>query len=607
MSMMTFSQLGDIPERVRALRARHALRDTRNAEVQAVRRGQFEAIAPDLFSEDFRRPVVANLIDTTARDTAAVLAPLPSFNCTSGNMLTDVAKKFADKRGKVANNYVWRSHLPVNMLTGADQYISYGLLVLCVEPDFESNMPRIKVEDAIGAYPVWNSKGETVELARVFMKDWMTLCADYPQLEHMRQGYPNPARDGFVEVVKYTSASRIVVYLPQMGNAVLEDMPNPLGKCYYVAARRPGLDDEIRGFADDIIWVQFARHRLEMLTMEGVEKAIRAPIAVPDDVQEVPYGADVIIPSRNPQAIQRVRLDVPAQAFSAGELLKEELRLGAMSPEARGGDIGGSVITGRGIEQLMAGFSSQIAAAQTVFKDALERALSMCFEMDETIWPNLEKEIRGKDAGVPYQIKYTPGKDIRGDYTIDATYGFAAGMDPNRALVFLLQAQGAGIISKEYLARNLPVDINATEEQSRIAVEEARNSILLGFSALTQAIPQLAASGQDPSEVIRQQARFIELMQKGESVESAATMALAPPAPPPGAPGQAGEPGPGGGGSPGPQGFSTSGLPGELRPGLASEGPNGRPDLNMLLAGLSSSGSPNLAATVSRRNPVPGQ
>ena len=46
------------------------------------------------------------------------------------------------------------------------------------------------------------------------------------------------------------------------------------------------------------------------------------------------------------------------------------------------------------------------------------------------------------------------------------------------------------------------------------------------------------------------------------------------------------------------------GPPEGLVPGMASEGPGGRPPLEMMFAGINSSGSPNLQAGVSRMSPA---
>jgi hypothetical protein len=452
------ADLAGIPERVQALKSRYAARDQRMAEVQAIRRGNFEAIAPDLFNDQWKRPIVANLVDTAARDTAAVLAPLPAFNCSAASGLSERAKTFADKRTKIVREYINSSEFELQMLRGADQYISYGMLVICVEPDFELKMPRLSVEDAVGAYPVWDSRGRTVELAREFYRDYFSLLADYPELKNMRNNFSHAVMDSNrVRVVKYVSKKRILVYLPDWGDLVLEDMANPMGECYYVCVQRPGLDDEIRGAYDDVIWVQLARHRIQMLLMEGVDKAVRAPLVVPPDAGDIALGPDAIITTQGGVgSVGRARLDMPTQAFGAVDQLKSEQQLGAMSPESRMGQMDASVITGRGVQQLMAGFSSQIAAAQTAFKSAFRRAVRLAFLLDETVFGHTAKEIRGNDAGVPYSMTYVPLRDIKGDHTVDITYGFAAGLDPNRALVFLLQADGAGLVSKDYVRRNLP-------------------------------------------------------------------------------------------------------------------------------------------------------
>ena len=89
-----------------------------------------------------------------------------------------------------------------------------------------------------------------------------------------------------------------------------------------------------------------------------------------------------------------------------------------------------------GVEALGDGFNAQQAQAQEMMKFALTKVLQRCFAMDEKLWPKVVKEIRGQDAGVPYKITYSPSKDIAGDHTIDVQYGFLAGMDSNRSLIY---------------------------------------------------------------------------------------------------------------------------------------------------------------------------
>lgn len=592
--------LGNIPALVQAMRANHARRDIKALQVRAMRNGEAHKFAGHVFSDEWPESVVANMIDTAARDVAGVLAPLPTFRCSAASGLSEVQKRFADKRTKIVQSYIERSDLAFQMQQkGADQYNSFGMLVLCSEPDFEEGAPRITVEDGIGAYPVINRYGRCVRLARVYMRDWQSLCADYPHVRHLEDAYDNALQGGRVEVVKYVDDKRVLVYLPSMGNTPLEAMSNPLGRCYYSIGPRPNLDDHIKGAYDDVLWVQLARHRMGMLAMEGMDKAVRAPLVVTPDVGDIPIGPDAVVTAQGGvNSIGRARLDLPPQVFGYIESLKQEEQLGAMSPEARSGNIDASVVTGRGVQQLMAGFSTQISVAQEVFRSTFRRAIELCFMWDEKLWPEREKEIRGSDAGARYAVKYTPSKDIAGDHTVDISYGFAAGLDPNRATVLLLQLDGASLVSRDYIRRTLPVDINAVEEERKIAIEQSREALVASMAAYAQAIPQVAMGGGDPTTVINQISKFVDLMSKGKSVEEAAAKALAPEAPPqPQAPPEA---------PPGPMDAGMGGDPaaGPVAGPGGSPAEGGRPALQMLFAGLTPGGGPNLQAGISRQLPA---
>jgi hypothetical protein len=597
------SVLGDIPTRVQSLRQQYQVRDAHSQDVRAVRRGDFDAVAPDLFSEAWPRPIVANQIDVAARDFAASLAPMPSFNCSASSTLTEKARRFADKRTKIANNYVTSSRLEYQQLPAADQFGTYGMVTYSVTPDFDKKLPFIKVEESFNTYPVWDRYGCTVAVARVYYRTRAQLQADYGE-EMGKEIDANRISPEKVEVIEYVDAKRIAIYCPQLRyNAVLVNAPNKLGRCYYVCKRRPGPDEQTRGAYDDVVWIQLARHRMQMLAMEAADIAVRSPLVVPPDVNDVPMGPGAIIHTQGgASSVGRARLDIPPQTFGVSEQLKEELQVGAMAPEARTGNIGNANITGQGVQELLGGWSSQIASAQTVFKEALAEVIELCFMVDELYWPREKKTVRGQDAGVPYEITYTPEQDIAGDHTVDIQYGMYAGLDPNRALVLTLQSQAAGLVSKDFARRQLPAGLNAADEEKKIEIEAMRDSLLQALSAMAQSIPQLVANGMDPSPIIHKVAAVTAALQKEKPLEEIVADLFAPPPAPPAQPGMPGQPG-----APGDQGaagFQSNGLPDGLQPGLATEGPQGRPDLQQFFAGLTAGGSPNLGSTVSRMAPA---
>jgi len=545
-------------------------------DILAVRKGDMGQIYPDLFPEGMDKPMVANFVDVAARDLAEVLAPLPSFNCATSNVNNDRARAFADKRTLIANNYVYNSRLQSQMYWGADWYFSYGFLPVYVEPDFDSNLPRIRVEDPMGGYPEFDRFGRCVAYAKRYFKTLGELAVDYPEYAPILLG-----RDGFnqdtsmkVEMIRYSDANVTVLFLPDRGNLVLNYAANPLGKMNVFVARRPSLDEETRGQFDDVLYVQLARARFANLAMEAAEKSIQAPLVVPTDVVDMPMGPDAIIRTAQPAGVGRVRLDVPAAAFQEQAALQSELRLGARYPEGRTGTIDASIITGQGVQALLGAFDSQIKAGQTILTEVFEDVVATCFEMDELLFDK-EKSVKGIAQGTPYELKYKPSKDIKGDTSIEVRYGLMAGLDPSRALIFSLQALGADLVSKDFIRRELPWSVNVSLEEQRIEIEKMRSNLSAAVTATAQAIPAMAAQGQDPSALIQKIADVIERRRNGDTIEAAALAVFTPEQPaqaemtPPGTQGP------------------VEATPSPVAPGQPSGGvPQQAPDLASILAGL---------------------
>jgi hypothetical protein len=579
--MMAFD-IETIARRVQNMKERNRNRDARMSDLLAVRKGRMTEVFPDLFPEGMSSPMVANFVDVAARDLAEVLAPLPSFNCGTSNTTSDRAKAFADKRSMIANNYVYMSRLQSQMYWGADWYFSYGFLPIHVEPDFETNLPRIRVEDPMGAYPEFDRFGRCVAYAKRYMKTIGELANDYPEYAGALLGKLgfNQDTNALVEMIRYTDKDVTVLFVPSRNNLILSAARNLMGKMTVKVARRPGIDDEARGQFDDVLYVQLARARFANLAMEAAEKAVQAPLVVPNDVLDMPMGPDAVIRTANPQGIGRVRLDIPQAAFQEQAALQSELRLGARYPEGRTGNIDASIITGQGVQALLGAFDSQVKAGQIILAETFEEVIAMCFDMDERLF-NEEKSVRGVSQGTPYELKYMPSKDIKGDHTIEVRYGLMAGLDPSRALIFSLQALGADLVSKDFVRRELNWSLNVSQEEQRIEVEKMRDNLSAAITATAQAIPAMASQGQDPSALIQKIADVIERRQKGDSIEAAALAVFTPPQAPEQPPMQEGMT------PPGAQGPVEQAPPSPAAPGLPSGGvPQQAPDLASILAGL---------------------
>ena len=607
--MLTIPQ---VVSRVQALRYRNTSRDMRNGDVQMVRQGKISQVYPNFFPDGIDQNVVANFIDVVARDLAEMIAPLPAINCSAVNQTSDRARTFADKRTRIAANYFRHSEMEVNMFNGADMFVTYGFLPFIIELDEEAKLPRIRLENPVGAYPEFDRYGRCIAFVKRYSMTLGELVAQFPDFERQILGPDGYKQDlnGMLEMIRYYDKDQSVLYLPSRSNFVLSQAPNPLGKMMVVIAKRPSPDGELRGQFDDVLGIQLLRNRFALMAMEAAEKSVQAPIVLPNDVQELQLGGDAVIRTANPQGVRRVALEIPQGAFNEQQILNDELRVGARYPESRTGNMKASIVTGAGVEALMGAFDSQIKSAQAIFTTALRDVISLCFEVDEKIF-NVEKTIRGTDAGSPYAITYTPSKDIKGDYSADVRYGMLAGLNPAQGLIFMLQALGGKLISKDMAMREMPFNVNVTLEQEKIETEDLRSSLMGALQAYTQAIPQMAAQGQDPSEIIQRVAQVIKERQRGKVLEDIIEEVFTPKNPPAGAQQQVEQPVPSApgapvGGAPSPMGEEQGGPIGQgAEEGPPFRGPGEvtpRPELQSILASLNASGKASGSVrTIARR------
>lgn len=591
------------------LKAKNVTRDNNHALINQVRKGNIRQLFPEEldFSISFQGSPIANFVDVVARDMAEGIAPLPALACTSGRMETDADQKRAETKNRIGSNYWKTSKLETQMMkAGADWYVTYGFLPFIVEPDLKNKQPRICIDDPRHAYYELDRYGQVVVYAKRFERRVDELCAMFPEYEYIIKRDPKTgfevSGDLKLEMVRWIDSTNVTLILPERQGLILGSYEHRMSRPPVTIAERPG-DGTPRGQFDDVIWVQVARSIMATLALEAASIAVQAPIAVPDDTDELAIGPHAIMQSKNARDIHKVALELPSSVFAENANLDNELRVGSRYPEARSGGINASVVTGKGVEALLGTFDSQIKGAQIILKETLEETTALCFEMDEKWWPNVTKTVTGTTAGQSFEFKYTPATQIAGRYSCTVTYGFAAGLrDPSQAIVTMLQLEGAGLLAKGTTMENLPIQLNAVQEQKRINVEASREALKQGFFALVQASGQMAAQGQDPSPIIQLSVSVIRDLQNGTAIEEAIAnayqqleqqqqeeqqeqqqaMEQA----------QAGAGGPGGPDQfQGANGTPEAGVPGRQAPGQAGLPPGGRPTMAEMVSGFRGNGN----------------
>jgi hypothetical protein len=593
--MTDVSLIGD---RVKQMKRAAIQRDQRMLTIQMVRKGQPEVLFPDLFNETWRKQIVANFIDTTAREFAEMIAPLPALNCSSGAMKTEADKRRAAVKNTIGGHYWRKSRLSDFMVSWADQYLSYGFAPAYVEPDYVEGMPKLRLEDPRGFYYENDRYGKTLRAAKCYKETVAKLCALFPdfevQIRNVSDGFGSIrtcAPDEQIEVVRYTDADEWVVYLPERDHLVVARYDNPTDDCPFRVGERPGLfSDDHEGQFDQVVWVQLARHRMALLGLEAGVKAVGAPLSVSRDVSQIAVGPDAVIVSDNPDKIRRVPIEVPNSTFALQEVLEAELRTGTRYPEGRAGGIDASVITGRGVQALMGSFDTQISTAQTVIGNVLAGLTEFAFEMDCKVWGNVKKRITGSASGEPYDLTYTAHKDIGSNYACEVTYGFAAGLGPNAAVVLLLQLRGDQLVDRDTVRKNLPFSIDNEQMQRNVDIEQTSDALKQGLFGLLSNLGAMAANQMDPQPYLRTAAEIIKGRRNGKDIADLFLEAFSPEV-------MAGDEQPPGTGAP-VEGASPAGPPGAV-----PEAPAAAPDIQTLIAGLRG-GRPQLDAAVSRRIPA---
>lgn len=604
------SDVKAIHARVEQMQRKCVDRDRDIDLVRLARNGDIDRLHPDLFSDDMPKSVVANIIDTAARDTAELMAPLPALACTSGNMVTSRDKERAAKKNKIGAHYWQCSHLAVQNYRFCDSLNSYRFGTYLVEADFESKKPRIRFESPFGAYYYKDRWGNVRWYAKITETTVGDLAAAYPEheariLDDGRGGKRDlNARE---KMVRYHDKDQSIVYLPDCGHLVLARAKNPLSRIPVVIAERPSVEDTPSGQYDDVVYPYLAQSLMGIYKLKAADQSVNAPWVFPTDVTELPYGPDAALRSQEPHKIGRVPLAVPNDVFRFTDELDRNIKEGARYPDARTGGVQGSIVTGRGVEALMGTMDTMLRTMQTVIAPALEEATSLCFEMDAVLWPNKSQRIEGVMTGKPFEITYVPSRDIGDSWGARVTYGFAAGLSPAQAMVALLQLRGDDQISRDTARRQLPFDIDPEEEQRAVDVQQLEDSLKQGLSAFLQAMGPMVMQGGDPRQLLTAAATVIDARQKGKALSEAILEAFPEPEPQPAEAGPA-LPGAGPGATPMataggelPQGLDEGGLMEGVPYGQAGEPPGGMPTVQSLLARLRGQGAPVMEASVSRR------
>jgi hypothetical protein len=175
-------------------------------------------------------------------------------------------------RTMIAAGYRDSCNLQTQMYTGADRYVTFGMLAFIIEPDFENKRPMIRIDNPIGSYPEYDRFGKLRLIHQALpARLYANLCNDFPEHETSHPWTVREAHHLSVSL-KYsaiTDKDETILFIPERNNLVLDRAKNFIGEIPVVIAIRPGIDSDEhqRGQFDDIMWVQVARSRFATLAI----------------------------------------------------------------------------------------------------------------------------------------------------------------------------------------------------------------------------------------------------------------------------------------------------------------------------------------------------
>ena len=182
----------------------------------------------------------------------------------------------------------------------------------------------------------------------------------------------------------------------------------------------------------------------------------------------------------------------PTTTFQADQdiqTLERFSRILNRNPEVRQGEIAAksTYTSAKTLEQLSEAIDTVVGRYWDVISVGMAKLIAIALRMDELMWPNEEKSVRGIKRGSRYSDKYVPSEDIAGNYQVRVHYGFGVG--GYQGFLQNIQAQQGGVQSKRRVVEEMPGVSDVDALLREIELEQMDEAAIAQFQ-------QQAATGQ---------------------------------------------------------------------------------------------------------------
>lgn len=468
-------------------------------------------------SKDERQlPRIPNYVDLAVRHRARLVAETePSLLVRPDSVKAD-AKTRAEKLERILAGWWQRNHIEgLRMQQWATDLMLTGLAACRVLPDFtekdkSKRFPLYQRLDPRVLYPsptfaegpfvndcVAAETQSIYEVEKQYDVDLGRLMTDARKVAE--------ASNDSVTVLSFYDDERVLIVAeplyktkPRNRNAfeVLVDEAHGLGKCPVAIGVRPSFDGAYRGDFDNMLAMLNVGNILMNLHLDSASRKVYA-VLVHDEQLENPEddgpGAQFSVKDNTGNVLEHVGyLNHPAAAYDNYQVMRtldQAIRTAALLPPSVTGDPNESVVSAAGVAATQSMPNAEVVSLQRDSLAPMLRAANELAMRGEEKHSDAEKTIGGFRKGAPFTEKYTPSKDIGGNYSNEVMYGMGSGLDKVNTGVMVKQDLGAGLISRAE-ARELSPFVKDPQRTDRLIREEMlADAAYAGILAATQLPP----------------------------------------------------------------------------------------------------------------------
>ena len=428
---------------------------------------------------------IVNMTRLAWDDLATQVGRLPDLRSDPENN-SNAAEKRASLHEKIGFGYL-RSAEPsgkIAMFMNAWWLIGIGRSIMIVRPDEKQQQPIISIRDPRTCYPgARRTAGhQIVELSDLMFK--YELPVDEMERRGLAQSgntFISPGGDRTGTVIEFIDDKRWMIV---SDGGTVQQAEHNLGVVpgWVFQTFSPNKTTGLSQFQDQITFM-VAISRMLSQKLRYADRLAHPITWVKGHEGTLQLGPDVLNKLSPQGEMGQLAPPVQLQVDRDIELLTRFSRILNRNPESRQGEVQskGAYTSAKTLEQLAEAIDTVVGRQWDIVSVGMNHIMSLCYAMDEKMWPNVEKQTKGIIKNTAFRESYIPAEDIDGQWDINVDYGFGVG--GYQGFLMQLQSLEAGLNSKRRAAEQMPGVSDVDDLMREIELEAMDDGLMANFQA----------------------------------------------------------------------------------------------------------------------------